>query len=317
MLDNQTRMRSMLNLIEAVDQGKKIKLNEGLGGALTGGAIGSMIGGLPGAAIGGWLGDKVTGDDKEVSEDSDSSSDVETLANDALDAAARHIQDALGITTGDFAGMFFSGSNGATITDILADYAMSEMQNQSENDDSQTLDEGAMKRWLEDKAMSMEKEDFVANADEYGMSSEEAAEWWNNCNGVDDELNEAASRKDFRQVADILKALPDDEKRKELVNHHCEIFKKQNPRFSREKFMKYIGIDESLKEDGYGNGEIEVNFINSGHGTTLGMKKVQAGSITLDNYGRPVMKVSSPFDAGNTLMANFDSKTGGWVVDLD
>ena len=35
----------MLNLIEAVDQGKKIKLNEGLGGALTGGAIGSMVSG--------------------------------------------------------------------------------------------------------------------------------------------------------------------------------------------------------------------------------------------------------------------------------
>ena len=83
MLDNQTRMRAMLNLIEAVDQGKKIKLNEGLGGALTGGAIGSMVGGLPGAAIGGWLGDKVTGDadaDKEVSEDSGSSSDAEELA---------------------------------------------------------------------------------------------------------------------------------------------------------------------------------------------------------------------------------------------
>jgi hypothetical protein len=315
MLDNQTRMRSMLNLIEAVDQGKKINLNEDIGGALTGGAIGSMVGGLPGAAIGGWLGDKVTGDDKEVSEDSGSSSDIETLANDALDAAALSIQDALGVEHGDFAGMFFTGEAGETILEILRDYAREEMKNKSENDNSQTLDEGAMKRYLEDQAMSMEKEDFVANADEYGMSSEEAVEWWNNCNGVDDELNEAASRKDFRQVAELIKEIPDESKRKELANHHCEIFKKQNPRFSREKFMKYIGIDESLNEDS--GGDIEVNFINSGTGQKLGMKTVQAGSITLDNYGRPVMKVSSPFASGNTLMANFDSKTGGWVVDLD
>ena len=59
MLDNQTRMRSMLDLIESVDQGKKIKLNEGIGGALTGGAIGSMIGGLPGAAVGAMAGGRL------------------------------------------------------------------------------------------------------------------------------------------------------------------------------------------------------------------------------------------------------------------
>jgi len=141
MLDNQTRMRSMLNLIEAVDQGKKIKLNEGIGGALTGGAIGSMVGGLPGAAIGGWLGDKVTGDDKEVSEDSDSSSDAEELANDALDAAALSIQDALGIEDGDFAGMFFAGDAGKTILEILTDYAREEIRNQSEDDDSDYVDD--------------------------------------------------------------------------------------------------------------------------------------------------------------------------------
>jgi hypothetical protein len=141
MLDNQTRMRSMLNLIEAVDQGKKIKLNEGIGGALTGGAIGSMVGGLPGAAIGGWLGDKVTGDDKEVSEDSGSSNDIETLANDALDAAALSIQDALGIEDGDFAGMFFAGDAGKTILEILTDYAREEIRNQSEDDDSDYVDD--------------------------------------------------------------------------------------------------------------------------------------------------------------------------------
>jgi hypothetical protein len=45
--------------------------------------------------------------------------------------------------------------------------------------------EGSMKRWLEGLAMQLDKSDFVANADEYGMTPREAAEWWNNCNGVE------------------------------------------------------------------------------------------------------------------------------------
>jgi hypothetical protein len=206
-------------------------------------------------------------------------------------------------------------------------------------------------------------------------------------------LAEGVRLNKFRQVADILKTLSENN-RKILAKRHCKIFESNNSRFNSRKFMTYIGLNEGDVEDflarggkiqqgaptdkktprarnssytdhsmrkgeqgrrgrgyqdydpddhqsrnddidyptkdirkpeyeskqmneTYGNGEIEVNFINSGHGTTLGMKTVQAGSITLDNYGRPVMKVSSPFDAGNTLMANFDSKTGGWVVDLD
>ena len=396
-------MRSMLDLIESVDQGKKIKLNEGLGGALTGGAIGSMVGGLPGAAIGGWLGDKVTGDadaDKEVSEDSDSSSDVETLANDALDAAALSIQDALGVEHGDFAGMFFAGDAGKTILEILTDYAREEMKNQSENDDSDYVDDeesnnsyydsdregdsntrsnqfestksktgklpsmAHIKKMCKDgktvaeickmhpdcdrtelKKMVADCKDKLSESGEGNSSSREKSvsdsddgydKWdpkhpnfaknYKKYNTSNPEgtlksfiahlkkgaLAEGVRLKKFRQVADILKTLPENN-RKMLAKRHCKIFENHNPRFNSKKFMNYIG----LNEDGYGNGEIEVNFINSGHGTTLGMKKVQAGSITLDNYGRPVMKVSSPFDAGNTLMANFDSKTGGWVVDLD
>ena len=72
---------------------------------------------------------------------------------------------------------------------------------------------------------------------------------------------------------------------------------------------------QGLKEDS--GGEIEVNFMNSGTGQKLGMKTVQNMGISLDSNGRPVMKVSSPFASGNTLMANFDSRTGGWVVDID
>lgn len=48
------------------------------------------------------------------------------------------------------------------------------------------VDEGSMKDYLWDKAASMDKNAFVANADEYGMTTAEAAEWWDNTNGVDE-----------------------------------------------------------------------------------------------------------------------------------
>jgi uncharacterized Zn-binding protein involved in type VI secretion len=57
-------------------------------------------------------------------------------------------------------------------------------------------------------------------------------------------INEAATRKDFRMVADLIKNIPDAEKRKELAHHHAEIFKKQNPRFKHDVFCKACGLDE-------------------------------------------------------------------------
>jgi hypothetical protein len=54
----------------------------------------------------------------------------------------------------------------------------------------QTLTEGQMKRSLEARAEKMSKADFVANAGEYGMSAEEAAEFWAAVNG-EEEVDEA------------------------------------------------------------------------------------------------------------------------------
>jgi hypothetical protein len=53
-----------------------------------------------------------------------------------------------------------------------------------------TLTEGSMKRHLEDRAEHMSKEDFVAAAGEYGMSTKEAAAFWIAVNGEDEELDE-------------------------------------------------------------------------------------------------------------------------------
>ena len=55
---------------------------------------------------------------------------------------------------------------------------------------AQPVDEGQMKRSLETRAEQMSKAAFVANAGEYGMSDEEAAEFWTAVNG-EEEVDEA------------------------------------------------------------------------------------------------------------------------------
>ena len=54
---------------------------------------------------------------------------------------------------------------------------------------------------------------------------------------------EAATRKDFRAVAELLKNIEDVAKRTELALHHADIFKEQNPRFKREMFLAAAGVD--------------------------------------------------------------------------
>jgi hypothetical protein len=48
------------------------------------------------------------------------------------------------------------------------------------------LEEGAMKDWLWNEAERLDKDAFIDNAGEYGMTPEEAAEWWDSINGVDE-----------------------------------------------------------------------------------------------------------------------------------
>jgi hypothetical protein len=65
----------------------------------------------------------------------------------------------------------------------------------------------------------------------------------------EDELNEAATRKDFRMVADLLKSIPDMAKRTELAMYHADIFKQQNPRFKKEMFLAAAGVDTTPIKD--------------------------------------------------------------------
>ena len=67
--------------------------------------------------------------------------------------------------------------------------------------------------------------------------------------GMDKDLDEdqmtleTVSRKHFQQVADLLKNIPDLEKRKEMALHHASIFKQQNPRFDIRRFAQAADVD--------------------------------------------------------------------------
>jgi len=53
---------------------------------------------------------------------------VQDLADQALNEACRHIQEVIGIQTGDVAGMFFTGENKDLIEEILREYISLELQ---------------------------------------------------------------------------------------------------------------------------------------------------------------------------------------------
>ncbi len=64
-----------------------------------------------------------------------------------------------------------------------------------------------------------------------------------------DQLDEGVSRKHFVQVAAVIKAHPDQEKRNELAKHHAEIFSMQNPRFDHKRFYDAAGANHHLHEE--------------------------------------------------------------------
>ena len=53
--------------------------------------------------------------------------DIQNLAENALHEACRHIQDALGVKTGDTAGLFFCGEKEDEIHEILCRYIDTEL----------------------------------------------------------------------------------------------------------------------------------------------------------------------------------------------
>ena len=101
----------------------------------------------------------------------------------------------------------------------------------------------------------------------------------------EDELNEAATRKDFRMVADLLKSIPDMAKRTELAMYHADIFKQQNSRFKKEMFLAAAGVDTTpIKdvEDEVLVGEAEVEEGNEFSGALAAAKASGAKEFEVD-----------------------------------
>ena len=61
-------------------------------------------------------------------------------------------------------------------------------------------------------------------------------------------INEAATRKDFRMVADLISKIEDPALRKSSAEDHAKMFALQNPRFNRTLFMAACGVEEGLGE---------------------------------------------------------------------
>lgn len=55
------------------------------------------------------------------------SDQIDLIVDDALEAAVRHIQDAIGVTTGDRAALFFTGKYAEEITRRLRQYTIYEL----------------------------------------------------------------------------------------------------------------------------------------------------------------------------------------------
>jgi hypothetical protein len=54
-------------------------------------------------------------------------------------------------------------------------------------------------------------------------------------------LDEAVSRKDFRTVSNVVRAIESPQKRQEFADHHARIFSAQNPRFDHQKWYDACG----------------------------------------------------------------------------
>jgi hypothetical protein len=99
-----------------------------------------------------------------------------------------------------------------------------------------------------------EQEELADPASEYTSSlesdpnamEEDSYDGIGDMNAMEEKLNEVATRKDFRAVAELLSNIEDREKATKLAHHHADIFKAANDRFSKEKFFAAAGVDESF-----------------------------------------------------------------------
>jgi hypothetical protein len=133
------------------------------------------------------------------------------------------------------------------------------------------------------------------------------------------------TRKHFQQVADLLKNIPDEAKRKELAQHHAGLFKSQNPRFDHKRFFAAAGVNEETELDetamqggAVTNGQLNRNVLTNLRkaAQTLGLKgvnPVQAAAAHRD-FGKLVAK--NPKAPGYMLMRKLAANKAAQVQQL-
>ena len=57
------------------------------------------------------------------------------------------------------------------------------------------------------------------------------------------------TKKHFKMAAETIKSIEDDDKRREHASSHADTYQKQNPRFSRDKFMQACNVKEETEVD--------------------------------------------------------------------
>jgi hypothetical protein len=128
------------------------------------------------------------------------------------------------------------------------------------------------------------------------------------------ELDEAVSRKDFRMVADLIKANPDRAKATELAHHHAGIFAQQNPRFKRDMFLNACGVDttpEVSVDEGNEFTKARLDAIQSGKDTFVVGGKTHSVSGDVSQEKQQVEEAINV-----TINASADSADGIHVLQL-
>ena len=175
-------------------------------------------------------------------------------------------ENTMGAVAGGVAGAVLGKSPmaaqlGSTIGDKLT--------GESEELDEEEMDEGNEFTKARLDAIAAGKDEFTVGGKVHKVTGDTDV--------LESTISEAATRKDFRQVADLIKQIPDKEKRKELAHHHSGIFQKQNPRFKHDMFCKACGIDESDMTLEAVTEDININVTATGEEDVVNLVRKLAG----------------------------------------
>jgi len=158
---------------------------------------------------------------------------------------------------------------------------------------------------------------MYATATKQAMKEDSSDEWEGE--QLDEVLAEAATRKDFQMVADLIRANDSHDKRKELASHHAAIFHAQNPRFDHHKFMKACGVSHEVYGEEVKKSDVPAFLRKMRGDKPLSMKDVKSApkdSIShKDNLAKAKnegVELAEKNDS-HTHAAHYENEKGEWT----